>query len=78
VSACPGGAFNTSLPCGVGYTGPLCAVCELGYFKSSGSMCEECGVGDDKGGVVSRRANAAVNHVRVETKLIWLFCPVVT
>jgi Concanavalin A-like lectin/glucanases superfamily/EGF-like domain/Somatomedin B domain len=36
---CSGGRLST---CGVGYTGPFCSDCDIGYFKDSGGLCLSC------------------------------------
>jgi hypothetical protein len=41
--ACLGGSMTGGESCALGYTGPLCAVCEEGYyFQSSEGICTAC------------------------------------
>jgi len=40
--ACVGSLKNPTTLCGVGYEGPLCAVCSSGYGKTSPFTCSEC------------------------------------
>ena len=39
--SCPGGNSSGQESCGVGYTGELCAVCDVGYF-AQGTECFPC------------------------------------
>ena len=40
--SCLGGNMTGQALCAVGYTGPLCSVCDNGYYLSDGASCQSC------------------------------------
>jgi hypothetical protein len=41
---CPDKGSNASMYCKLGYHGPLCAICDQGYYRKLNRFCEKCQV----------------------------------
>ena len=61
-TACLGGP-NISDQCALGHAGPLCDLCEVGYYGGKGTPCVECGETDEADIVAPIVAGQA--HLRV-------------